>query len=211
MIFTGHYIAATEGVYFWLNCAYTPTMPTQSQPNVNRKQQRIQNATKSTHSFTWRAWLGPNRHHGKKMMHKKYVSHYSNKNGQFILRNVQILCIIYITFCASAHFFLLFLRCRPYCYRTFFYYTHIKHTLHFIHSFVLLLSSPSQTFPSYICFVLLFFCIFRFASPYTYILLCWSWRWCISMCVLFVMFTIFFLGILWQQKSWIRRAQTHMT
>lgn len=46
---------------------------------------------------------GPNREK-EKMMLKKYVSHYSNKNGQFILRNVQILSIIYITFLAFAVF-----------------------------------------------------------------------------------------------------------
>lgn len=83
------------------------------------------------------------------MMQKKYVSHYSNKNGQFILRNVQILCIIYITFPASVYVFFvrllwsaLLLIPHDVCVllpHTFFYYSHTQrqtHTLAHSHTYV---------------------------------------------------------------------------
>lgn len=104
MIFTGHYIGLqTEGVYF----DRTVYFNNGSQILIDEEETAKHINQTHTHSLTGtfvRAGPGPNRHHSKYSMHMKYVSHYSNKNGQFILRNVQILCIIYITFFASAFF-----------------------------------------------------------------------------------------------------------
>lgn len=113
----------------------------------------------------------------KNVVYKNYVSHYSNKNGQFILRNVKKLCIIYITFLASA-----------FSLATFLYYTHIKHALHFIHSFSCYDSPLQHTFHG--------ICIFGKDDSYR-----------CACCLLCLHFFVFY----GEYVKKIRRAETHMT
>lgn len=145
MIFTGHYVAAEQKGCILIELYANNGLQFQQQRQKNSKEYK----EKKPHSLIRAGLAWTESASWQKMMHKKYVSHYSNKNGQFILRNVQILCIIYITFFASA-FFSLSLSLPSHCYRTFFYYTHIKHTLHFIHSFSCLVRFTLATiFPTY--------------------------------------------------------------
>lgn len=87
-------------------------------------------------------------------MQKKYVFHYSNKNGQFILRNVQIWCIIYITFSASVYVFCSSsLVCSSFpsptmcCYRTHFFIIH-AHTHARTHTYKTYITFYSFRFPA---------------------------------------------------------------
>lgn len=177
--FTGRYDAATKKGVFCSISIYVNNGP---QYLLKEKNDRMNEHTHTlTHMDEFFITKKAN------AAQKKYVSHYSNKNGQFILWNVQILCIIYITFLASAFF------------------PSIPLDTPRTHIFLLYTYKTCITFYSFVFLLRL-----TLTAHFTVHI---RWRWCISMCVLFVMFTIF--CILWkirrkrERKKRNKHTHTH--